>query len=530
MTIESESDEIPGPTTEKRRKKRKEIADVVLDSTSLQNVFFGNSVLLGTLSRLASKGEVRIHVPEVVLQEVTSQHVERISEAMRGASKSIDVLQELSPYSPEFARASQLVKKGAAQLSEQLQSRIDTWLREARVAAVPIAPAHGGRVLGRYFSGRPPFRQAKNRQDFPDAFVWEAVIDLIGRSSGIHFVTNDTGFGPAVQELAGKVIVHNDLKELFRTGALPITVADADRELAGKLRGEVATLVDEVRAIVHSSLPGRSLPTPLGILPEGEDSPFTIEHVLALKDLVIGSDTISLLGNLTYVVRFSASATLRAHYESGGRWQDRTFNLSESSFIRGEYDADLTGSLIIRVVSGDALRKPSTEIELDEVALADCRPAGQLTEGADTGQVGIRARTRQLKRAIDTARGCIMVVGRHRVRRLRAASTLLNNLADAHPDDLFLSGHNHYEVPSIGFVRPIRRNDFGSREDYTGRIIDLDPTGMSCDLTDGWSFEGVISLHPDEKIVVIVTDAQHEDDVDDQVYRFWPDPVVVLAT
>lgn len=464
-------------------------------------------------------------MPEVVLREVESQHLERLSKAAIEAQRSVKNLRELLPPHIGFSEADRLLTRGVVQITEELHSRIHSWLQEAKVTQLRVAPSHGNRIIDKYFSGQAPFKEAKHRDDFPDAFIWETVADLSESTPLIHFISNDPGFEPAVVQLGGKVKLYKDFQAFFKAGVLSFTVTEDDRRIARTLRTQVDNLYDQVKEVIHSSLKAYSLPVPPEFPEEGASSPFEIERVLALKAVTLDAGSISTVGNLTYILPFSSDVTMRASYQSRAGWQEGTFNLSKSARIRGDYNARLNGSVIVRFSAGESA---AAEIELGKLTLADCRLVTETGGAADSGPVGIRAGP-DLQAGVDNCQGFVLIVGKHRIRRLRAASTLLNNLAAAHPDSFFVSAHGHFDAPSVGTVRPIRRDDFETSELFVKKLQGLWPSGISLDLNHPWDFDAAIALAQRNIAVIAVAEAHTEDDINDKLYRFWSSPIIVTA-
>jgi hypothetical protein len=480
---------------------------------------------------LGSKGAVRIYVPEIVIREFSSQHGGRLREAAQIAQKSLEGLMTLAPASLHtgLIEANRLIKESCVQVEADLNNRVQEWVRESNVIELPIQPTHGSRVVDDYFSGAPPFREPKHREDFPDAFVWQALKELVQEQSPIHFVSNDGGFEEGVNQLGGKIILHKDLQALLKSGSLPIVATEHDYRIAKILRAQLGALDAQVRTIIHSSLPGRSISMPVGIARDKDAGPFTIERILALRNLTLDADSVSALGNQTFLLQFSASAMLRAGYESQAGWQEGTFNVLKSARIRGDYDAQLTGSLIVQVAAAESVEEISAQIELDDLTLRECKLAMSV-ELTDSGPVEITAERPALERAIASARGILLIVGRSKKRKMRAASTLLSDLASAHPDSLFLATHGHVATTTVGTVRPINPKDFESYDDFRNRVVELRPDGMSLYIKNSGDFKAAEYFDTSEEMIVVgVTDAQTEGELGQELDHLWATPIIITA-
>jgi len=102
-----------------------------------------------------------------------------------------------------------------AKIQETTASRFDNWIKRAGAQIVPVADQHGSKVLDRYFYGKLPFRSAKARQDLPDAFVLEAMVDL-AKDGPLLAVIHDKKLSEAVAQIE-RVTVFRDAKSVIES-------------------------------------------------------------------------------------------------------------------------------------------------------------------------------------------------------------------------------------------------------------------------------------------------------------------------
>jgi hypothetical protein len=74
------------------------------------------------------------------------------------------------------------------------------WMKHYGVTLERCSDPHLPEIVDGYFTGAPPFKQAKNRNDFPDAFIWHTVLDLKSQFTDLRFVVNDGGYGESREE------------------------------------------------------------------------------------------------------------------------------------------------------------------------------------------------------------------------------------------------------------------------------------------------------------------------------------------
>jgi hypothetical protein len=90
------------------------------------------------------------------------------------------------------------------------------WLENIKGEINPIKDHHGKRVAEAYFEGKPPFKRPKNRDDFPDAFIWETIIDLLGTVDVLHVISNDSGMINACKNIDG-ILLYESLDAFIKS-------------------------------------------------------------------------------------------------------------------------------------------------------------------------------------------------------------------------------------------------------------------------------------------------------------------------
>src|SRR5437899_6350671 len=134
-------------------------------------------------TRLCEHNKIALYIPDFVRGEFISQQkadVEKNLEAIITAAKSItrrtrdDRLVELAE---EVTKAvEKTVPKCAALTAEEFNK----WAKRCKAIAGKIKPEHAVRVVADYFEGAPPFSSAKHRNDIPDSFIWQTILDVAG--------------------------------------------------------------------------------------------------------------------------------------------------------------------------------------------------------------------------------------------------------------------------------------------------------------------------------------------------------------
>ena len=507
---------------------------VLLDSSALWSAFVGDGTLaFRTLSALGAKGVIRLCVPEIVLRECTSQIAERALEHEQAAQKGVASLRRITPakMQAKLDSATALLAAHAEELTAELKDRMKTWIQDARVAVLPIQSEHGSKVVDAYFAGAAPFKRVKNRDDFPDGFVWQALLDLAAdETRDIQFVCNDAAFEKHLADSDLQITLHKDILSLLKSGYLPVTAQEADYELVRQLRASATGIEGSVRNAIHNALPEFALPMPPEVTSDANAGPFRIERVLALKAVSVDGDAVTALGNHTFSLPFTAAATIRATYESEVDWQEGTFDILKTERLRGDYEIEMAGTCLLQAPAGQDCLPENVSAELEDVRIASCKAVPQVPDASPTGDVKIWADMDALGEAIRLCRGIVLIVGHSKTRKIRAASVLLNDVATAHPDGLFLATHGYLAATPISNVRPLNRSSFADDDAFKEKISTLQPNGFSMHVRDSDDMQ-VTQLFAvgAEMFVIGITQAKTPEELKSLTGRIWTDSVTVTA-
>jgi hypothetical protein len=158
------------------------------------------------VSRLAHAGHLVLHIPDIVRREFVSQQRQQYSKHIAALRTELHDLGR-RPLPIAVADYVDGALGNLASLSAELESFAEDefaqWTRRVSAVVHPIGESHGGRVVDAYFAGTPPFREPKRRDDFPDAFLWQAILDLAGSYNPLYVVSSDRGIFNAAQGVEG---------------------------------------------------------------------------------------------------------------------------------------------------------------------------------------------------------------------------------------------------------------------------------------------------------------------------------------
>jgi hypothetical protein len=179
---------------------------VVADTTAYRADPKRDKAAFRAIARLAHAGYLVLHIPDIVRREFVSQQRQQYSKHIQALRAE---LHDFGRRSLPTAVADYVggVLGRLAPLDVDLRAFAEDefaeWASAMSAVIHPIGQSHGGRVVEAYFAGALPFREPKHRDDFPDAFLWQVIIDLAEQHNPLYVVSSDKGIFNAAQGVEG---------------------------------------------------------------------------------------------------------------------------------------------------------------------------------------------------------------------------------------------------------------------------------------------------------------------------------------
>lgn len=166
---------------------------VMLDTSILRDDPGRRKAAFVRFEQLARQGLVTVHLSWLVQEEFISGLTERYRKALRDARAALQSVPALM-----LDRIGADLKQRVVALRSDVETIVrddfTRWVSDIGVHVHPATGDHTAGMLQRYFGGRPPFRQVKERHDIPDALIWECALSVATDCGPLHFVAGDTGF------------------------------------------------------------------------------------------------------------------------------------------------------------------------------------------------------------------------------------------------------------------------------------------------------------------------------------------------
>lgn len=216
------------------------------------------------LCDLAENDVVEVYLSEVVVEEWKSQWL----------AEFVDDFDKMSIAFRRFVRhpwTKELKSEGGLRavegqlegVLEDLQNVADHQIQlvidQMHGNIVSIADHHGSKVMRSYFLGSSPFKKAKSREDIPDAFIFQCIIDLVSEHNQMYFIVADKALRNAIGSIEGAIIF--DSINAFvqsppvRLEARKIDPERAWQEMFGKIHPMLPSLEDKLAEMLKYSEP-----------------------------------------------------------------------------------------------------------------------------------------------------------------------------------------------------------------------------------------------------------------------------------
>jgi hypothetical protein len=176
-------------------------------------------------------------------------------------------------------------------------------------------PDHSLRIIDGYFEGRPPFKSKKERDDFPDAFIFASLQDVASTHQGVHAVITDKAFKEAASGVEN-VTVYSSLDDFVTSPDCQERIREANvvqsmEILQTYLRGDASALERIVNGHIASAIDGKEIES--GVIPD-DNSVSTITGAYEPSEVTFAINDAEYYGNGNVVVPFYATVEVLADY------------------------------------------------------------------------------------------------------------------------------------------------------------------------------------------------------------------------
>ena len=175
---------------------------VSLDTNVIRSVK-ENSPPFQLLVELAKAKSVRVIIPEMVIEERRTQWREQHLKNVNDAIKALSALRNEKVVANELSQEFDAALKSLEGLDADALSivRYNEFLEDNYFQSKALTIEESNLAWEGYFSGKPPFKEVKNRADIPDAHILATVQSIAKNAPESYFVAGDKAMLSAAKSL-----------------------------------------------------------------------------------------------------------------------------------------------------------------------------------------------------------------------------------------------------------------------------------------------------------------------------------------
>lgn len=205
---------------------------LLIDTSVLRQDPQRKSAAFQVVGRIGNARGLKTHIPDLVRREFLSYRDDEYVAPLREIDRFLNKMLKKPMASDLKKTLENQAAAGNGSISEAqrwIEDDFAQWCDHIGAEVHTVAPHHGQRVIDAYFSGSHPFKSPKNRQDFPDAFIFECAQDISGKEEHLHVVAADRQLRESCASIKN-ISVYESLDDFVRSAACQSVIKDADAE------------------------------------------------------------------------------------------------------------------------------------------------------------------------------------------------------------------------------------------------------------------------------------------------------------
>ncbi|HEB9310001.1 TPA: DUF4935 domain-containing protein [Campylobacter coli] len=188
---------------------------LIIDTSILRASPYYKSEEYKSLEILVNKGFLKIYLPYIVENEYIEQLKEPYLIKFDSIKNSLNKLKnQHSTNTNEITNIEQSIfiieNNTIENIIEDFEINFCTKLK---IEKLDIEPYYAKEVFDKYFKGSSPFKSKKNREDIPDAFIFECIRDIKNKESNTIVLVGDNRLHNACDEIG--VTLFKNLKDFI---------------------------------------------------------------------------------------------------------------------------------------------------------------------------------------------------------------------------------------------------------------------------------------------------------------------------
>lgn len=182
------------------------------------------------LGKMAKAGLLKLHIPYIIEREFQTQQRKIYSDDLNQVVAGLNGLtrKQLSPaIAAKISSLKEELERDSEDILADSEMQFINWAEEHRANRYSLSLEQAQEAFEAYFQGKPPFKQAKIRDDIPDSFIVQAVKSLSKANGKLHFIVGDKKVGEAFDS-DDSIIIYKKLDEFIETELVQSELKEVD--------------------------------------------------------------------------------------------------------------------------------------------------------------------------------------------------------------------------------------------------------------------------------------------------------------
>lgn len=204
--------------------RKPDLIHVVFDSNFLRTDRSLNKTDMIYMRSLAKLGLVKMHFPWIVYKECTLHNITDITSELDTAENKLKSLSRKGLHEDEelvLNKISCQILKTKPKVKDSVEKVWNEYIKETDSILHPLREDYTAKIFEGYFSGLPPFKKLKSREDIPDAYIFESLKDL-ALIHPIHFLSKDENLGATAATISN-ITVHKTFENFYNANDFEYT-------------------------------------------------------------------------------------------------------------------------------------------------------------------------------------------------------------------------------------------------------------------------------------------------------------------
>lgn len=227
---------------------------LIIDSTEFKQDRGLNKENLTLIRGLGKEKLVSIHIPWFVYKESSSSSVNDVKTELNTIMNQLKSFDRKGMDKEDYAKARNISEQVAVLYDNMNASNEKLWIefiKESNSILHEYDAKDSISVFNAYFEGGKPFKSLKNREDIPDAFIYET-IQKLAKNTLVHLVSGDKNLREKCDG-ENNIVTHKGLDELLQNEEFKkIETEYRNRKITQKIEDNKLLIIDNKDSIENA--------------------------------------------------------------------------------------------------------------------------------------------------------------------------------------------------------------------------------------------------------------------------------------